>query len=93
MTMPWHRELGADLCAYDAVAFQTPTIATTFSTTPQRELGAQPLDGDWLRLGARGRRGPGLPIGIDVKEFERLTASAEAGGSTRRCTARWPSAR
>jgi trehalose 6-phosphate synthase len=77
-TMPWHRELAADLCAYDAVAFQTPTDREHFADYACRELGAQPLEDEWLRVGERTIEVHACPIGIDVKEVQRLTALAEA---------------
>ena len=76
-TMPWHRELATDLCAYDAVGFQTSTDREHFADYACRELGAQPLEGDWLRVGERTIEVHACPIGIDVKEVERLVASAE----------------
>jgi trehalose 6-phosphate synthase len=78
MTMPWHRELGEDLCAYDVVAFQTPFDRDHFLDYAQRELGAEPLEGCRLRLGERTILAQAVPIGIDVREVERLTSSAEA---------------
>jgi len=78
MTMPWHRELGQDLATYDVTAFQTPTDRDHFRDYARRELGAQPLEGEWLRLGSHAIEVHACPIGIDVKEIERLTTSAEA---------------
>ena len=78
MTMPWHRELGLDLMAYDAVAFQVQTDRDHFVDYARRELGAQQLEGDWLRIGSHSLEVDACPIGIDVREVERLTASAEA---------------
>ena len=78
MTMPWHRELGQDLATYDATAFQTPTDRDHFVDYARRELGAQQLEGDWLRIGSHSLEVDACPIGIDVREVERLTASAEA---------------
>ena len=43
-----------------------------------RELGAEQMDGDWLHVIGRTIEVQAAPIGIDVKEVERLTASAEA---------------
>jgi trehalose 6-phosphate synthase len=76
-TMPWHRELATDLCAYDAVGFQTPTDREHFADYACRELGAAPLEGDWLRVGERTIEVHACPVGIDLKEVERLVASAE----------------
>ena len=39
MTMPWHRDLAEDLCAYDVVGFQTPFDRDHFLDYAQRELG------------------------------------------------------
>ena len=77
-TLPWHRELGEDFCAYDAIGFQTPTDREHFVDYAVRELGAeQLLDEDWLRLGGRPIQVQATPIGIDVKEVEKLAGSAE----------------
>lgn len=78
MTMPWHRELGLDLMVYDTVAFQVQTDRDHFVDYARRELGAQQLEGLWLRIGSHSIELDACPIGIDVKEVERLTASAEA---------------
>lgn len=78
VTMPWHRELATDLCAYDSVGFQTPNDREHFTDYAYRELRAQALEGDWLRVGERTIEAHACPIGIDVKEVERLTQSAEA---------------
>ncbi len=78
MTMPWHHELGEDLCAYDAVAFQTPTDRDHFLDYARRELLAEPLDEHRVRVAGRRILAQACPIGIDVKEVERLTTSAEA---------------
>lgn len=78
MTMPWHRELGDDLCAYDATAFQAPYDRDHFLDYAHRELGAEVMGGHRLRLGEHIVQTQSCPIGIDIKEVERLTMSAEA---------------
>jgi trehalose 6-phosphate synthase len=78
MTMPWHRELAEDLCSYDVVGLQTPTDRDHFLDYAQRELGAQAVQGHQLQLGERTILAQACPIGVDVKEVERLTMSAEA---------------
>jgi trehalose 6-phosphate synthase len=78
MTMPWHRELAEDLCTYDVAGFQTPTDRDHFLDYAQRELGARAAQGHRLRLGERTILAQACPIGVDVKEVERLTTSAEA---------------
>ena len=45
---------------------------------PARARRRQALEDDWLAARRAHRRVAGLPIGVDVSEFERLTASAEA---------------
>ena len=50
MTMPWHRDLAEDLCAYDVVGFQTPFDRDHFLDYAQRELGAEAVEGGRLRL-------------------------------------------
>ena len=77
-TMPWHRELASDLAGYDAVAFQTPTDREHFADYCCRELGAIPLEDEWLRIGERTIEAHACPVGIDVREVQRLTGSAEA---------------
>ncbi len=77
-TLPWHRELATDLCAHDAIAFQTPTDREHFADYSCRELGAVPLEEEWLRVGERTIEAHACPIGIDVKEVQRLTELAEA---------------
>lgn len=78
MTLPWHRELAEDLCAYDVVGFQTPVDRGHFVDYAVAELGARPGEGDELRLGERVLLAQAVPIGVDVREVEKLTASAEA---------------
>jgi trehalose 6-phosphate synthase len=77
VTMPWHRALAEDLCAYDAIGFQTPSDREHFADYAMRELGAQQMDGDWLHVIGRTIEVQAAPIGIDVKEVERLAASVE----------------
>ena len=60
-TMPWHRELAADLCAYDAVGFQTPTDREHFADYRCRELGAVPARGRMAAGRRADDRGPCLP--------------------------------
>ena len=90
MTMPWHRELGEDLCAYDAGRHsRPPAIATISSTMPSASWAPSCWTAIGCALGERTSRRRRCPIGIDVKEVERLTASAEAQRPVRRrCTAR-----
>jgi len=76
--LPWHRELAGDLCSYDVLGFQTPVDRGHFADYVRSELGTEAGEGDWLTCGDRRLLAQAVPIGIDVREFERLTGSAEA---------------
>jgi trehalose 6-phosphate synthase len=78
VVLPWHRQLAADLCAYDVVGFQTPTDLQQFRDYLARELRGE-LDGT-EEIGALGRRLRGIacPIGIDVEEMAALGSAPEA---------------
>ncbi|MEK0083763.1 alpha,alpha-trehalose-phosphate synthase (UDP-forming) [Benzoatithermus flavus] len=78
LTLPWHHELGQDLCAYDVAGFQTPTDRDHFVDYARRELGAEVLAEDRFRREGRTIEVEAVPIGVDVREVERLTQSAEA---------------
>lgn len=78
MTMPWHRELAQDLATHDALGFQTPIDRDHFVDYIRHELAAEPLDDGRLQVGDHALRAEAVPIGVDVKDFERLTASREA---------------
>lgn len=78
MTMPWHHELGSDLCAYDSVGFQTPVDRDHFIDYAERELGAASLADHRLQIGEHIVQAQACPIGVDIKDVERLTASAES---------------
>jgi trehalose 6-phosphate synthase len=78
LTMPWHRALAEDLCACDVVGFQTPTDRDHFVDYAVRELGAEPGEDGRLRLDGRTILAQACPIGVDVREVEKLTGSAEA---------------
>lgn len=78
VTMPWHGELGADLTAYDAIGFQTPTDREHFADYAARELWAEVLDGPWIWAEGRPIEVHATPIGVDFKEMQRLVGSAES---------------
>ena len=78
VALPWHRELAQALAVHDAIGFQTPVDRDHFIDYACRELGAVQLGEEELDLEGRIVRVQSVPIGIDVREFERLTASAEA---------------
>lgn len=77
VTLPWYRELAQDLCAYDVVGFQTATDRDHFVALVTAELGAT-AEGESVRLGEHRFLAQAVPIGVDVREIERLAASAEA---------------
>lgn len=78
VTMPWHRELAGDLCAYDVVGFHTLADRDHFLDYAARELGAELSGNGRAVLGRHDFRAIACPIGIDLREMERLGASAEA---------------
>lgn len=78
VTLPWHRELAGDLCAHDVVGFQTPIDRDHFLDYARREFGAEIGPEGSLTVEGRTVAAQAVPIGTDVREFERLTASAEA---------------
>lgn len=78
VALPWHRELAGALAVHDAIGFQTPFDRDHFIDYARRELGAEQTGEEELRLDGRDLCVQSVPIGVDVREFERLTASAEA---------------
>jgi len=78
VTMPWHRQLVSDLCAYDVVGFQTRVDARQFSSYVEIELGGRVRsDGQAEALG-RSFHVDAYPIGIDVDDVAAMAESAEA---------------
>ncbi len=78
LTMPWHRQLVADLCSYDVLGFQTEVDLRQFREYVELELGGQmQLDGT---VRAMGREFVALaaPVGIDVEDVVAMATSAEA---------------
>jgi trehalose 6-phosphate synthase len=66
--LPVARELVADLCAYDAVGFQTEDHARDFRDCAQRLLGATVV-GESVQWQGRRLRAFAVPIGIDAAAF------------------------
>jgi trehalose 6-phosphate synthase len=87
VVMPWHRQLAADLCAYDLVGFQTPTDLQQFEDYVSRELRGEVGEGNTIRALGRTLRGIACPIGTDVDEMARLAASPEGRGHAERMRA------
>ena len=77
-TLPCHQELGRDLTEYDVVGLHTRTDVEQLTDYLTRELHARDEGGDVLSTGTRRVRLLACPIGIDVREVEKMAASAEA---------------
>lgn len=78
VTLPWHRQLAAGLCACDVVGFQTDTDRRQFHDYVIHELDGQ-VGGDGT-VRALGRELKTLvdPIGIDVDDVRTMAVSPEA---------------
>lgn len=83
--LPWRRELVQGLVGADLVGFQTPRYAGDFLGCCDRILGAR-VDHDRgvVEWGGRKVRVADFPIGIDVREFEKLARSPEVSERARR---------
>ena len=75
--LPCHAELALGMCAYDVVGFHTPVDVEQFSDYVTRELGGSARGDGHLVVGDKKFQALGTPIGIDVREVERLRDSAE----------------
>jgi trehalose 6-phosphate synthase len=78
VSLPWHRQLAADLCSFDVVGFQTGTDVHQFKQYIELELNGT---ADWKgAVQALGRRlhVDSYPIGIDVDDVTSMAVSAEA---------------
>ncbi len=78
VTMPWHRQLAAGLCAYDVVGFQTATDLRQFHDYVVHELGGQVGGDGTVRVLGRELRTLADPIGIDVRDVRAMAVSPEA---------------
>jgi len=78
VSLPWHRQLAADLCSYDVVGFQTGTDVRHFKQYVELELnGTADWKGSVQALG-RSLHVDAYPIGIDVDDVIGMSTSAEA---------------
>ena len=78
VSLPWHRQLAADLCNYDVVGFQTGTDVHQFKQYVELELnGTADWKGSVTALG-RQLHVDAYPIGIDVDDVKAMAVSAEA---------------
>lgn len=78
VTMPWHRQLAFDLCAYDQVGFQTEIDLLQFCDYVSRELEGEVQPDGKLRVDGRNVRAVACPIGVDPVEMAKLATSADA---------------
>ncbi len=77
-SLPWHRQLAADLCNYDVLGFQTATDVRQFNNYVELEINGL---ADWKgAVQALGRKlhVDAYPIGIDVDDVINMAVSAEA---------------
>lgn len=82
--LPHHRELLADLCAYDLVGFQTSACAENFREAVLRDLGAKLRSDGSIAYGEHVVRIDAFPVGIDTKAFRELVGSSDVRRRTRR---------
>ncbi len=78
VSLPWHRQLAADLCSYDVLGFQTRSDVHQFKQYVELELNGT---ADWKgAVSALGRQlhVDAYPIGIDVEDVQAMAVSAEA---------------
>lgn len=78
VSLPWHRQIAADLCSYDVLGFQTGTDVRQFRQYVELELNGTV---DWkgnVRALNRDLHVDSYPIGIDVGDVEAMAVSAEA---------------
>ena len=77
-SLPWHRQLAGDLCAYDVVGFQTVTDVRQFTHYVELEINGK---ADWkgtVQALGRSLHVDAYPIGIDVDDVESMAVSPEA---------------
>jgi trehalose 6-phosphate synthase len=77
-SLPWHRQLAADLCNYDVLGFQTATDVRQFNNYVELEINGK---SDWKgSVQALGRHlhVDAYPIGIDVDDVTEMAVSPEA---------------
>ncbi len=87
LTLPWHRQLVADLCAYDVVGFQTETDLRQFRSYVELELGGQTRIGGAVHALGRQLLALAVPIGIEPEEVARMAVSSDARRQAQRVAA------
>lgn len=78
VALPWHRELVVAMAEYDVIGFHGPTDVEQFGDYVVRELDGRSTADGRMTIGQRSFSVIACPIGIDVREVERLRGSAEA---------------
>jgi trehalose 6-phosphate synthase len=82
--LPNHRELIAQLCAYDLIGFQTQTDLQGFRDYLVRWGGGEDLGGGVFRGFGRVLRAAVFPVGIDVDQIAAQAQAAETSRHMRR---------
>jgi trehalose 6-phosphate synthase len=76
--LPIYAELLQAMCAYDVVGFQTRRDLRAFrESVSKREVGGTLLPGNRVRLGSHVLRAEVFPIGIDVRECQRMSVESQ----------------
>ncbi|MCB9944961.1 MAG: alpha,alpha-trehalose-phosphate synthase (UDP-forming) [Geminicoccaceae bacterium] len=78
LTLPWHRQLSADMANYDLIGFQTGTDQREFSHYIEHELNGTVKRGTSVEALGRQFTIGTYPIGIDVDDVMAMSRSAEA---------------
>ncbi|MEO1018383.1 MAG: trehalose-6-phosphate synthase, partial [Pseudomonadota bacterium] len=84
VTLPWHRQLASDICAYDVVGFQTPVDVRHFRQYVISELQGTMTDEGAVRALGRSFHTEAIPIGIDVDSFGAMAGSRDAANQAKR---------
>ena len=87
LTLPWHRQLVVDLCAYDLVGFQTPTDLRQFREYIELELGGRSDGKGRVRVLGRRLRAVAVPIGIEPEDVTGMALSPDARRQAQRVAA------
>ncbi len=84
VTLPWHRQLASDICAYDVVGFQTQVDVRHFRQYVVSELQGTMSDDGAVRALGRSFHAEAIPIGIDVDDFATMAGSRDATNQAKR---------
>ena len=84
VTLPWHRQLAGDLCAYDVVGFQTGTDVRHFGDYVELEINGVNLRNRRFKAVDREFIADMYPIGIDPDDFRSKAQTREANREAKR---------